>query len=472
MTWPLVPLADVAEVQGGIQKQPKRAPRNNAFPFLRVANVTASGLDLREIHEIELFDGELDRYRLRRGDLLVVEGNGSASQIGRAAVWDGSIIDAVHQNHLIRVRPAPDLNARFLGLLWNSPTVRKALSEVASSTSGLHTLSVAKLKRVMIPVPPLDEQRRSVELLDDHLSRLAAADAYLDVAQRRAVTLHDQVLSSELDATAGEAIALGELLTARLANGKSVPTQDGGFPVLRLTALRGGRVDLTERKAGAWSADQAAPFLVQRGDFLIARGNGSLRLVGRGGLVIDDPDPVAYPDTLIRARLNASLVSPQFVALVWNAPAVRRQIENAARTTAGIYKVNQKDLAAVKVPVPSLADQERVVDAVTLARERLTRLTTEVSRSQTRGVALRRSLLAAAFAGHLTHRKRQSVADRRADEPVSRTQRDCDTRSQGAAPASVLDDTGVNESTNWTRHLGSIGRVDKADPQNGATSQQ
>ena len=259
-----------------------------------------------------------------------------------------------------------------------------------------------QLRRVPVPLPPADEQRHIADLLEDHLSRLDAADAYLDVAQRRAPTLHDQILGSELAATASEEVALDELLTARLANGKSVPTQDGGFPVLRLTALRSGRVDLTERKAGAWSADNAAPFLVQRGDFLIARGNGSLRLVGRGGLVIDDPDPVAYPDTLIRARPNTSLVSPHFLALVWNAPAVRRQIENAAKTTAGIYKVNQKDLTAVKVPVPSLVDQERVVHAVTAARERLTRLTTEVSRSQVRGVALRRSLLNAAFAGHLT----------------------------------------------------------------------
>ena len=39
------------------------------------------------------------------------------------------------------------------------------------------------------------------------------------MAQRRALTLHDQILGSELAATAGEEIALGELLTARLANG-------------------------------------------------------------------------------------------------------------------------------------------------------------------------------------------------------------------------------------------------------------
>ena len=132
MTWKRVPLADLADIQGGIQKQPKRAPRNNSFPFLRVANVTAKGLDLSDVHAIELFGDELPRLRLRRGDLLVVEGNGSASQIGRAAVWDGSIADCVHQNHLIRVRAREGLLPRYLGLLWNSPAVREELTSVSS----------------------------------------------------------------------------------------------------------------------------------------------------------------------------------------------------------------------------------------------------------------------------------------------------------------------------------------------------
>jgi type I restriction enzyme, S subunit len=148
------------------------------------------------VHRLELFAGELERYRLWRGDLLVVEGNGSASQVGRAAVWDGSIKDAVHQNHLIRVRPGPLLDERFLGLAWNSPTIRDGLSRVASSTSGLHTLSVAKLKRITLPVPPLDEQRRIVDLLEDHLSRLDAAAGGLIKARKRLLALERSALDA------------------------------------------------------------------------------------------------------------------------------------------------------------------------------------------------------------------------------------------------------------------------------------
>jgi type I restriction enzyme, S subunit len=163
----LFPLAEVTAIQGGIQKQQKRAPKDNAFPFLRVANVTARGLDLADVHSIELFDRELDRLRLRAGDLLVVEGNGSASQIGRAAMWDGSIEDCVHQNHLIRVRPLGALLPEYLEAVWNSPQNRAKLTDVASSSSGLHTLSVSKLKQLSIPVPPIDRQHELVAAVSE-----------------------------------------------------------------------------------------------------------------------------------------------------------------------------------------------------------------------------------------------------------------------------------------------------------------
>lgn len=163
----LFPLAEVTAIQGGIQKQQKRVPKENAFPFLRVANVTARGLDLAEVHRIELFDRELDRLRLRAGDLLVVEGNGSASQIGRAAIWDGSIEDCVHQNHLIRVRPLDVLLPAYLEAVWNSPQNRAKLTNVASSSSGLHTLSVSKLKQLSIPVPSIERQHELVAAVSE-----------------------------------------------------------------------------------------------------------------------------------------------------------------------------------------------------------------------------------------------------------------------------------------------------------------
>ena len=169
--WNRTTIGKVAEVRGGIQKQPKRRPNKNPAPFLRVANVLRGELLLDEVHHIELFDGELERYRLQAGDLLVVEGNGSPQQIGRAASWVDEIADCVHQNHLIRVRPGPSLDPGYLALYWNAPHTASVLRDVASSTSGLYTLSTTKVKAIPIPLAPLPEQRRIAEEVDQQLEK-------------------------------------------------------------------------------------------------------------------------------------------------------------------------------------------------------------------------------------------------------------------------------------------------------------
>lgn len=190
------PLGEVTAIQGGIQKQQKRAPRSNRYPFLRVANVTASGLDLVDVHEVELFEGELDRFRLEAGDLLVVEGNGSASQIGRAALWDGSIKDSVHQNHLIRVRPLDGLLPTYLEAVWNSPQNRSILTDVASSSSGLYTLSVSKLKALSIPVPTVNRQRELVSKVEEVREAKARLGSAVANAVERNRALRRSLLAS------------------------------------------------------------------------------------------------------------------------------------------------------------------------------------------------------------------------------------------------------------------------------------
>ncbi|MFH6608509.1 restriction endonuclease subunit S [Acinetobacter baumannii] len=155
--WVWASLDQVTLIKGGIQKKPSRAPVNNKFPFLRVANVYRAQLNLDDIHEIELFGSEIERYKLEKGDLLIVEGNGSLTEIGRCAIWDGSIPNAVHQNHLIRARPIHVLS-QYLETWLNSSDGINYMAKLAVTTSGLYSLSVGKIAQIPVPLPPLNEQ--------------------------------------------------------------------------------------------------------------------------------------------------------------------------------------------------------------------------------------------------------------------------------------------------------------------------
>ena len=192
--WVWASVMQVAEVQGGIQKQPKRAPANNAFPFLRVANVLRGTLNLEQVHEIELFPGELEKLRLVSGDLLIVEGNGSPAQIGRMATWKGEIEDCVHQNHIIRARPHSGITSQFVESYWNSPAGSLRVMLVASSTSGLYTLSVRKVNDLPVPLPPFAEQHRIVAEVERRLSVVQQAETVVGASLKRAGRLRQSIL--------------------------------------------------------------------------------------------------------------------------------------------------------------------------------------------------------------------------------------------------------------------------------------
>jgi len=185
-------------VSGGIQKTPARTPKGNAFPYLGVGNVYRGRLELANVKQFELVEGELERLRLHPGDILVVEGNGSPNEIGRCAVWNGEIENCVHQNHLIRCRPRLLDLTQYTALYLNSPDGMAEMKRLAITSAGLFSLSVGKIRKIPLPLPPLSEQRRIVAKVDELMAlcdRMEASLATGDDTRRR---LLDALLAEAL----------------------------------------------------------------------------------------------------------------------------------------------------------------------------------------------------------------------------------------------------------------------------------
>jgi type I restriction enzyme S subunit len=191
MGWGWVRIDEIAEVQGGIQKTQLRRPVKEHYPYLRVANVQRDALRLGEIERFELTHEELNKWRLAAGDLLIVEGNGSADEIGRCAVWDGSIAPCVYQNHLIRVRCLQQDSMAFMKLFLNAPSGMEEMKRLAITTSGLYNLSVGKIRNYVVPMPSLAEQSRIVTRVAQ-LRRLCA-----DLRQRLSASQSTQAHLAE-----------------------------------------------------------------------------------------------------------------------------------------------------------------------------------------------------------------------------------------------------------------------------------
>jgi type I restriction enzyme S subunit len=205
-----------------------------------------------------------------------------------------------------------------------------------------------------------------------------------------------------------------QLLRESTCNGISIKGSDSppGIPALRLNSMTPNGFDYSERRYIPISDELASDLAVQPGDMFVSRGNGSLHLVGRSVLAQEPPEIIVFPDTMIRVRLSNCGMLREFINLAWASRLMRQQIEKKARTTAGIYKISQRDVEEFVTPLPPLAEQQQIVSEVAARLSQIESAETVIAHGLRRAARLRQSILKQAFSGKL-------VPQDPTDEPAS-----------------------------------------------------
>lgn len=96
----------------------------------------------------------------------------------------------------------------------------------------------------------------------------------------------------------------------------------------------------------------------------MCRTNGTIRYVGMSALVAEDVADTAFPDKVIRVRADKARIVPEFLWRLLQTPAVRRQIESAARTAVGNFAIGGTDIKALTVPLPPPDVQARLAQGL------------------------------------------------------------------------------------------------------------
>jgi type I restriction enzyme S subunit len=202
------PLRAYAEVQLGRQRSPQYDRGPYMTPYLRAANVKDGVLNLSDIKSMNFKPAEQDRFALLKGDVLVSEGSGSLIAVGASAVWNAEIKGTVcFQNTLLRLRPRPSTDPRFLAWWCRYAHTDGLFANIATGANIYH-VSADRVRSIPMNHVPLVEQKAIVEHLDAETSLIATTRT----RQQRALNL----LAERRQA----------LITAAVMGGYPIPVDD------------------------------------------------------------------------------------------------------------------------------------------------------------------------------------------------------------------------------------------------------
>lgn len=209
--WRWVKVSEIGKVQLGRQRSPKNVSKDFPTKYIRAASITENGLDLSDILEMEFSPKEFEQYKLQDGDIVLSEASGSASQVGKPAIWRNEIENCCFQNTVIRLRTFPEARPEFMLAFFKSLYVNGVFAKIAGGV-GINHLSAGKFGNIEFWLPPISEQVEIVSQITHALTRAAALRAAIaqgraDCARLRQSLLREAFAGRLVPQTAGDEAA-------------------------------------------------------------------------------------------------------------------------------------------------------------------------------------------------------------------------------------------------------------------------
>lgn len=244
------------------------------------------------------------------------------------------------------------------------------------------------VEEIKIPVPSMQEQHRIADIL-------FKIDALMGKRQQQAEKL-DELVKARFVEMFGDPVlncqgfpvrTIGEL-TTEVKYGTSKPAVEGGkYPYLRMNNLTiDGKLDLHDLKQIDVDTSEFEKCVVRKGDVLFNRTN-SAELVGKTAYYGLDEEMI-IAGYIIRVRVN-NLILPQYLSFYMNMPFMKQRIRSMAKGAVNQANINSKELKSIKVIVPPLEVQGKVVEY----EERIDREKDRIQRSAALLETLKRSLM-------------------------------------------------------------------------------
>jgi type I restriction enzyme S subunit len=262
-------------------------------------------------------------------------------------------------------------------------------------------LTWGDFRRIEIVVPPLRDQARIADFLDDQVARIDN----IITARRNQIGLVLEHEARKLD----DLMAYDAVPSARLgllATVQSGITIDAGrsidnaveVPYLRVANVQAGSLDLTEIKTVSVTSAIRQRFLLHDGDVLMTEG-GDLDKLGRGTVWRSEVPNAIHQNHVFAVRPKPAVLQPEYLAYASATSLARSYFESTGNRTTNLASTSATKVLDFLVPVRPLAEQAALVAELRRSSTQGAALRGQISESIRRFEELKRSLITAAVTG-------------------------------------------------------------------------
>ena len=273
---------------------------------------------------------------------------------------------------------------------------RDQLIRICPGSAGRNrVLSIKRIPEVSVPLPPLSEQRGIVAKIDELAARIEEASRLRHLATHEVQALLESASKVAFKPKSHWSEArVGDFCEVpQYGYTESATTEPVGPRFLRITDIQNGRVNWDN--VPYCSCPNPQPYFLKENDILFARTGAT---TGKSFLIRDCPEAV-FASYLIRLRVR-NTVTPEYLYQYFQSPSYWTQIIEEKKGT-GQPNVNGKKLANIRVLIPPLEEQRRIVEYLGGLTDKLEVLSGLQVNTTTELEALLPSILDKAFKGEL-----------------------------------------------------------------------
>lgn len=408
--WDTRKLGDVAYLAGRIGWKGLTAKEytKNGPLFLSVYSLNYGDyVDFRDACHIsqDRYD-ESPEIMLQSGDVLICK---DGAGIGKLGIIDKLPGPTTINSSLLLIRANASLHPKYLYHTLCGPLFQRVVQERIDGATTPH-LYQREIRELEIPVPPLDEQRRIVAILDEVLQGIHKAIANSITNQISAAALVDERANSIFARPhpSWEKLCLADVCTAIEYGTASKSLAAGNIPVLRMGNIQNRKIDWSDLSYTD-NADDIRRYALDPDDVLFNRTN-SAEHVGKSAIYKGER-PAIFAGYLIRLKYDRQRVNGEFLNYYLNSSVAR-----AFGRSVMSQSVNQANISGAKLKrypifLPTMSEQIELAEELARLSSASKALVQQFHDKIACLKALKESVLYSSLSGKLRNRKTEQLGD-------------------------------------------------------------